>query len=44
MDDPITVKAEFADVLDLVPKSTVKINDVSVGQITDVSWTVATRS
>ena len=37
VDDPITVKAEFADVLDLVPKSTVKINDVSVGQITDVS-------
>ena len=35
--DPITVKAEFADVLDLVPKSTVKVNDVSVGQITDVS-------
>lgn len=36
VDDPITVQAEFADVLDLVPKSTVKINDVSVGQITDV--------
>jgi phospholipid/cholesterol/gamma-HCH transport system substrate-binding protein len=36
VDDPITVKAEFADVLDLVPKSTVKVNDVSVGQITDV--------
>ncbi|GAB6986911.1 MCE family protein [Nocardioides pyridinolyticus] len=36
VDDPITVKAEFVDVLDLVPKSTVKINDVSVGQITDV--------
>jgi phospholipid/cholesterol/gamma-HCH transport system substrate-binding protein len=30
------VRAEFVDVLDLVPKSTVKINDVSVGQITDV--------
>ncbi|WP_395696078.1 MCE family protein [Nocardioides sp.] len=36
VDDPITVKAEFADVLDLVPKSTVKINDVSVGKVTDV--------
>jgi phospholipid/cholesterol/gamma-HCH transport system substrate-binding protein len=36
VDDPITVKAEFADVLDLVPKSTVKVNDVSVGRITDV--------
>jgi phospholipid/cholesterol/gamma-HCH transport system substrate-binding protein len=30
------VTADFHDVLDLVPKSTVKVNDVSVGQITDV--------
>lgn len=37
VDDPITIKAEFVDVLDLVPKSTVKVNDVSVGRITDVS-------
>src|SRR3954466_4683140 len=36
VDDPMTVKAEFADVLDLVPKSTVKVNDVTVGRITDV--------
>ena len=36
VDDPMTVKAEFSDVLDLVPKSTVKVNDVTVGQITDV--------
>jgi phospholipid/cholesterol/gamma-HCH transport system substrate-binding protein len=35
-DDPMVVKAEFNDVLDLVPQSTVKINDVSVGKITDV--------
>ena len=35
-DDAITVTAEFRDVLDLVPKSTVKVNDVSVGQVTDV--------
>ena len=35
-DDPITVTAEFRDVLDLVPKSTVKVNDVSVGQVTDI--------
>ncbi len=35
-DDPITVTAEFADVLDLVPKSTVKVNDVTVGKVTDV--------
>ncbi len=35
--EPITVTAEFRDVLDLVPKSTVKVNDVSVGQVTEVS-------
>jgi phospholipid/cholesterol/gamma-HCH transport system substrate-binding protein len=35
-DDPITVKVEFADVLDLVPKSSVKVADVTVGQVTDV--------
>ncbi|MEZ0577944.1 MCE family protein [Nocardioides sp. MH1] len=35
-DDPISVKVEFADVLDLVPKSSVKVADVTVGQVTDV--------
>ncbi|GAA1442678.1 hypothetical protein GCM10009641_57780 [Mycobacterium cookii] len=35
-DDPITVKVEFADVLDLVPQSTVKVNDVSVGKVTEI--------
>jgi phospholipid/cholesterol/gamma-HCH transport system substrate-binding protein len=35
-DNPITVHAKFHDVLDLVPKSTVKVNDVSVGQVTDI--------
>ena len=35
--DPITVTAEFRDVLDLVPDSTVKVDDVSVGKITDIS-------
>ncbi len=35
-DNPIEVKVDFADVLDLVPKSSVKVNDVSVGQVTDV--------
>ena len=35
-EDPITVKVMFRDVLDLVPLSTVKVNDVSVGQVTDV--------
>jgi phospholipid/cholesterol/gamma-HCH transport system substrate-binding protein len=35
-DNPITVHVLFHDVLDLVPKSTVKVNDVSVGQVTDI--------
>ncbi len=35
-DDPIQVKAEFVDVLDLVPQTTVKVNDVSVGKITAI--------
>ena len=35
-DDPITVTVQFRDVLDLVPQSTVKVNDVSVGMVTEV--------
>jgi phospholipid/cholesterol/gamma-HCH transport system substrate-binding protein len=35
-DDPIQVTVEFEDVLDLVPKSTVKVNDVSVGQVKSI--------
>jgi|GEM_PF-373012 len=35
-DDPISVEVEFEDVLDLVPQSSVKVNDISVGQVTDV--------
>lgn len=35
-DDPITVTVQFADVLDLVPKSTVKLNEVDVGKVTDI--------
>ncbi len=35
--NPMTVHVEFADVLDLVPKSTVKVDDVSVGQVTDIA-------
>ncbi len=35
-DNPITVQVEFADVLDLVPQSTVKVNDVSVGKVTAI--------
>lgn len=36
-DNPITVRVKFVDVLDLVPMSTVKANDVTVGKVTDVS-------
>jgi phospholipid/cholesterol/gamma-HCH transport system substrate-binding protein len=36
-DHPITVKVEFQDVLDLVPKSTVKVNDVSVGNVKKIA-------
>ncbi|GAA2721064.1 MCE family protein [Actinocorallia aurantiaca] len=32
-DDPHEVKIHFANVLDLVPQSTVKVNDVSVGRV-----------
>ncbi|UUW91800.1 MCE family protein [Pimelobacter simplex] len=35
--DPIHVKVRFPDVLDLVPKSSVKVNDVAVGQVTKVT-------
>lgn len=32
-DDPLRVKVEFADVLDLVPQSSVKVDDVTVGTV-----------
>lgn len=35
-DDPYSVKVEFRDVLDLVPQSSVKVNDVTVGKVTDI--------
>ncbi|MFQ6173106.1 MCE family protein [Oryzobacter sp. R7] len=38
----MTVRADFADVLDLVPRSSVKINDVTVGEVTEIElsgWT-----
>ena len=41
-DDPYSVSIEFRDVLDLVPQSSVKVNDVSVGRVTEISldgWT-----
>lgn len=35
-DDPYSVAIEFTDVLDLVPRSAVKVGDVAVGQVTRV--------
>ncbi|MGH8870347.1 MAG: MCE family protein [Actinomycetes bacterium] len=35
-DDAYEVEIEFPDVLDLVPQSSVKVNDVSVGRVEDV--------
>jgi phospholipid/cholesterol/gamma-HCH transport system substrate-binding protein len=35
-DDPYTVKVDFRDVLDLVPQSSVKVDDVTVGKVTDI--------
>ena len=36
-DHPYTVKVEFRDALDLVPQSGVRVNDVSVGKVTDIT-------
>ena len=35
-DDPYTVDVKFRDVLDLVPQSSVKVNDVTVGKVADI--------
>lgn len=38
----ITVRADFADVLDLVPRSAVKLDEVTIGEVTDIElngWT-----
>jgi phospholipid/cholesterol/gamma-HCH transport system substrate-binding protein len=35
-DHPYTVKVEFRDVLDLVPQSAVKVDDISVGRVEDI--------
>ncbi|MFH8617632.1 MCE family protein [Streptomyces sp. NPDC017979] len=37
--DPYRITAEFDDVLSLVPQSAVKVNDVAVGRVTDISLT-----
>ncbi len=34
--EAFTIKAEFADVLDLVPQAAVKVNDVTVGSVKDI--------
>lgn len=36
-EDPYTVKVEFRDVLDLVPQTSVKVNDVTVGKVDEIS-------
>ncbi|ROO91191.1 phospholipid/cholesterol/gamma-HCH transport system substrate-binding protein [Actinocorallia herbida] len=36
-DDPYEVSIEFENVLDLVPQSTVKVNDVNVGRVEDIT-------
>ena len=36
-DNPMKVKVMFRDVLDLVPQSTVKVNDVTVGKVSSVT-------
>lgn len=38
-DDPVRVKMHFRNVLDLVPQSAVKINEVSVGKVEEISLT-----
>jgi phospholipid/cholesterol/gamma-HCH transport system substrate-binding protein len=35
-DDPYSVQVQFRDVLDLVPQSSVKVNDVTVGKVSDI--------
>ncbi len=40
--DPYTVKVEFRDVLDLVPQSAVRVNEIAVGEVSDITlngWT-----
>lgn len=41
-DDPYEVTVEFRDVLDLVPQSAVRVDDIAVGKVTDIKlkgWT-----
>jgi len=43
-DHPYGVTALFTDVLDLVPQSSVKVNDVAVGRVDKITLTPDTRS
>ncbi|HWU07038.1 MAG TPA: MCE family protein [Streptomyces sp.] len=38
-DHPYEITAEFGDVLSLAPQSSVKVNDVAVGRVTEISLT-----
>ena len=41
-DEPYTVEIQFRDVLDLVPQSAVRVNDIAVGKVSDIElegWT-----
>ncbi|MET1038514.1 MAG: MCE family protein [Aeromicrobium sp.] len=41
-DEPYTVTIQFRDVLDLVPQSAVRVNDIAVGKVSDITldgWT-----
>lgn len=45
-DNPIDVTIEFRDVLDLVPQSAVRVNDIAVGRVTDIKlkdWTAEVK-
>lgn len=37
--NPYTVKVQFRDVLDLVPQSAVRVDDIAVGKVTDIKLT-----
>ncbi|HVW39746.1 MAG TPA: MCE family protein [Amycolatopsis sp.] len=43
-DHPYHVKAQFADVLDLVPQASVKVDDVAVGRVDTIDLAPDTRS
>ena len=43
-DDSYAVKVQFNDVLDLVPQSAVKVDDVTVGRSTTSAWTATPPS